>query len=317
MAKKSHPRRGSLQFWPRVRARRWYATLSNWPKNNNVKLLGFAGYKAGMTHILIKDNSNSTTKGDIVSIPVTILECPPLKVYSIRFYKENINKGKYIIGEVFNKKIDKELKRKISPGKKENEPKDFDSFRLIVYTQPSLTGLKKTPEIFEVALGGSKEEGLNYAKELMNKEIKINDVFSEGQYMDVHSVTKGKGFQGTVKRFGVPIRQHKSEKTKRGIGTLGPWHPKHVRFTVPQSGKMGNHQRTEYNKWLMKIGSKPEDINPAGGFLHYGTVKKDYIIVKGSISGERKRLIIMTEAMRPTRKPMPAEINYTSLESKQ
>lgn len=306
-----------MQFWPRVRAKRWYAPVSNWSKNNNVKLLGFAGYKVGMTHVLIKDNSNATTKGEVISVPVTVLECPPLKAYSIRFYKENSIKGKCIVGEVFNKKVDKELRRKLSPGKKDNEPKDFDSIRLIVYTQPNLTGLKKTPEVFEVAIGGSKEDGLNYARELMDKEIKIGDVFTEGQFLDTHSVTKGKGFQGTVKRFGVPIRQHKSEKTKRGIGTLGPWHPKHVLFTVPQSGKMGNHRRTEYNKWLMKIGNKPEEVNPAGGFLHYGNVKKDYVLVKGSVGGGRKRLIMLTETIRATIKPMPAEINYISQESKQ
>ncbi len=317
MAKKSHPRRGSLQFWPRVQAKRLYAGIANWPKSSNVKLLGFAGYKAGMTHIFIKDNSNATTKGEIISVPVTVLECPPLKVLSIRFYKEDLNKGKQIVGEIFNKKLDKEIKRKLLPGKKDNEPADFDMIRIVVYTQPKHISLKKTPEVFEIAIGGSKQDSLNYAKGLIDKEIKLNEVFAEGQYIDAHFITKGKGFQGTVKRFGVPIRQHKSEKTKRGIGTLGPWHPKHVLFTVPQSGKMGNHQRMDYNKWLMKIGNKPEEINPAGGFLHYGKVEKDYVLVKGSIGGERKRLIIMTEPIRPTRKSMPAEINYISQASKQ
>ena len=54
---------------------------------------------------------------------------------------------------------------------------------------------------------------------MLGKEIKVEDVFESGVSVDVHGITKGKGFQGTVKRFGVPIRQHKAEKTKRGIGT--------------------------------------------------------------------------------------------------
>ncbi len=316
MPRKRSPRRGSLQFWPRKRAKRSYAYIRSWAKLDIIKLLGFAGYKAGMTHILLKDNSNSTTKGELISQPVTIVECPPLKPLSIRFYKQTPYGLKCVL-ELYAKNLDKELNRKIKISKKINEAKEYDEIKLVVYTQPKLTSIgKKEPEIFELAISGEKNKKLDFAKSLLDKEIKISDVFKEGQLLDIHSVTKGKGFQGTVKRFGVAIRQHKSEKVKRGIGSLGPWTPKRVSFRVPMPGKMGYHTRTEYNKWLLKIDNNLEKINPDGGFLQYGIIRNDYILLKGSIPGSRKRLIMLTEPIR-SKKFLQPEISYISLSSKQ
>ena len=82
-------------------------------------------------------------------------------------------------------------------------------------------------------------------------------------------------------------------------------------------GKMGYHKRTDYNKWLVKIGDKVEEINPKGGLLQYGLVKNNYILVKGSIPGSRKRLIILTEPLRSKKDQQQVEINYISQESKQ
>src|SRR3989344_3020482 len=210
------PRRGSLQYWPRKRAKRSYASIRSWVGQNETKLLGFAGYKAGMTHIIIRDNTNSITKGDLISQPVTVIECPPLKPLSLRFYKKTPT-GLRCVSELFAKNLDKELTRKIKLSKKSNESQDYDNIKLVVYTQPKLTSIgKKKPEIFELGISGNKEQKLEFGKSLLNKEININEVFKEGQFLDVHGITKGKGFQGTVKRFGVSIRQHKSEKVKRG-----------------------------------------------------------------------------------------------------
>jgi large subunit ribosomal protein L3 len=136
-------------------------------------------------------------------------------------------------------------------------------------------------------------------KEHANKEIRVRDVFAEGEQVDITAVTKGKGFQGTVKRFHVKIRQHKSEKVKRGIGSLGAWHPKRVLFTVPQSGKMGFHTRSDRNKWILKISD--ENINPNGGFNHYGLIKNEYIMLKGSVPGPCKRLIRLVKSRNPMR----------------
>lgn len=314
-----YPRRGSLQFWPRCRARRIYARIKNWPKVAEAKLLGFAGYKVGMTHVMIDDNTpSSLTKGETISCPVTVIECPPLKTYSIRFYQKT-NNGLKLVSEIFAKSTDKELKRKVGASKKQNkEPENFDEIRLAVYTQPRLIGLKKKPELFEMGLGGKdNQEKLKYAKEILDKEVRLSNVFKEGQYIDTHSITKAKGFQGSVKRFGVRIRQHKAEKTKRGPATLGSWTPKKTDWRVAQAGKMGFHQRTEFNKLALKISTDPKEIAMKGGFLHYGNIKNDFIILKGSVAGTIKRLITLTEPSRPKQKNFKYEVSSVSLASKQ
>lgn len=301
------PRSGSLQYWPRKRAKRQYARVRSWAKLQESKLLGFAGYKVGMAHTLIMDNKKtSMTKGQEIFCPITIIECPPLKTASIRFYKKTAY-GLKLISEIFAEKLDKELERKITLPKKIKKKiediKDFDNVTMLVYTQPKLTGIeKKKPEIFEIAIGGNKEEKINYAKEKLGKEINVNEVLVEGQQLDVHSVTKGKGFQGAVKRFGISIRSHKSEKGIRTPGSLGGWKSQaHFMWKVAHAGKMGFHVRTEHNKWLLKIGDKANEININGGFLGYGVVKNHYILIKGSIAGQKKRLIRFNFPTRPNR----------------
>lgn len=315
------PRRGTIQFWPRKRARRGYARIKSKPKTKDIKLLGFAGYKVGMTHVIIEDTRpTSMTKNENISWPVTVIECPPLKALSIRFYKQTTY-GLKLINEIFSKNTTKDLPRKVRPSKKEGkEPEDYDEIRMVMYTQPRLTGIgqRKKPEIFEIGIGGQdKKQQLEYTKQLLDKEIKVNEILKTGQFVDVHSITKGKGFQGTVKRFGVRIRQHKAEKTKRGIASLGSWKPKRVDFRVAQAGKTGFNQRTEYNKLALKIGHDTKEINPKGGFKQYGIVKNDYLLIKGSVPGIQKRLVIMSEAIRPKLGPQQLEISYTSVESKQ
>jgi len=310
MGKKHNPRRGSLQYWPRKRAKRAYARIRSWANLDTTKLLAFIGYKVGMTHLIVKDNTpNSLTKNQNISIPVTIIECPSLKPLALRFYKQT-DDGLQVISDFIAPKIDKEVKRKINLQKKKTEiPNEYDDVRLVVYTQPKLTTIgKKKPEILEIAVSGPKEKKLEFLKELLDKEIKLNDVFKENQLVDIHSITKGKGFQGPRKRFGVALRQHKSEKSRRTAGCLGPWTPKKVSFRVPQPGKMGYHQRTEFNKQIIKISNNPEEINPKGGWKHYGVVKNNYLMLKGSVCGPAKRTIIITEPIRPSKKINQFEI---------
>ncbi|MBU2637535.1 MAG: 50S ribosomal protein L3 [Nanoarchaeota archaeon] len=310
-----HPHRGSMQFWPRKRAARSLARVRTWKPSE--KLAGFIGYKAGMTHLLIKDNNQSSpTKNMDVSTAATIIECPPMKVMSIRLYQKTTS-GLKLVKEAFTTKPEKELKRKTGLGKNNDLTGEYDEVRIVAYSLPKKTSIKKVPDVTEIALRG--DNALEYAKSLMDKEIKISELFTEGQLIDVHGVTKGKGFQGTVKRYGVKRRQHKSEKTIRGVGTLGSWHPNRVQYTVAQPGKMGYHQRTEYNKILLKIGNKPEEINQKGGITNFGFVKTDYVLVKGSVPGPKKRALILAVALRPWKRfkqPTP-EIKYTSTESKQ
>jgi large subunit ribosomal protein L3 len=103
------------------------------------------------------------------------------------------------------------------------------------------------------------------------------------------------------------------------IGTAGSWHPNWIQATVPQAGQVGYHQRTEYNKRVLKIGDKGEEITPAGGFPQYGVVKNSYVMLHGSIPGPAKRLVSMRDAIRYHRgvKVEKAEISYISTTSKQ
>ncbi len=313
-----------MQFWPRVKAKRMHARVRNWaPKRNGI--LGFAGYKVGMTHIMIIDNKpTSPTKGEQIFCPVTIVECPPLKVASVRFYKNSLY-GSKAFSQVLAETLDKEIARCIvmpkKKGKSIEEFKEFDDLSLLVYTQPKYSGVgKKSPEIFEISVGGKKEDVLKYAKEKLGKEISIEEVFQEGELVDIHAVTKGKGFQGPVKRFGIAIRSHKSEKSRRNPGTLGGWRGQgHVMYRVAHSGRMGQHQRTEYNKQILKIGKDASEVAQKGGFIRYGVLKNTYVLVRGSLAGTKKRLIKFSHSIRPD-KLIPKEaptISYISKEPKQ
>ena len=317
------PRSGSMQFWPRKRAKRMYPRIRFWQVNDS-PLLGFPGYKAGMTHVVFTDTEkNSRTKGEEVSVPVTILECPPIKIAGVRFYKKGYQGHMQPSTEVFLAK-DKELGRKIVVSKKQKsldsiKIEDHEDLTLIIYTQPKMVGLKKKPELFEMALSGTKEEKLAFAKENLNKDISVETVFKKGQYLDTHAVTKGKGFQGPVKRFGIDLKRHKSEKSRRNPGAIGVWSTRWHMYRVPHAGQTGFQQRTDFNKQIFNISNDPEEINPDGGFLKYGVIKNPYVMIKGSVSGPRKRLIILTRAQRkPDRiKEEAPELSYISTRSKQ
>ena len=328
MGNTHHPKRGSHGYSPRKRARAETPHIKSWPEGGEKpKIQGFLGYKAGMTHAFIVDyRPTSTTSGREVKMPVSIVETPPIKIAAVRAYKRTSH-GLQTINELWADKLDLELSKRLPLAKKEKKnnwdfTKDADEIRVLVYTQPKLvTGIpKKIPEIRELRIsGGSIEEQIKYAKEILGKEMKVNDVVNEGDMLDVLAITKGKGFQGAVKRWGVKLLTHKNSKHRRMIGTAGSWHPNWVQATVPQAGQVGYHQRTEYNKRVLKIGENGEEITPAGGFPHYGVVRNSYVIIHGSIPGPVKRLVSMRDAIRYKRgvKIEKPEISYISTMSKQ
>lgn len=314
-----HPRHGSTQFWPRVRSAHSVARIRFWVPEPKAKLLGFVGYKAGMTHLQATDNRpKSLTKNETIFLPATIIECPPMTICGVAFYTMH-PLGPQKSASIFIETPSASLGKKIQLAKKKSKTfadiQNFDDLRLLVHTNVELTGIgSKRPKLIEIAIGGSKEEKIAYAQSMLGKQVSIQDVFAVGNQVDTHGISKGKGFQGTVKRFGVPIRQHKAEKVKRGIGTLGPLRPRRVRFSVPQSGKMGFHTRTEYNKQILKIGKDGSEITPSGGIQKFGMVKNTYILLKGSVVGSRKRAVFLTPSQRPNaRIPQEApQITYIS-----
>ena len=334
MARHHHPRKGSLAFSPRKRASRETPRIKSWAAAYEPRLLGFAGYKVGMTHAMMLDTKkNSPTEGMEISTPVTILEAPPVVVMGIRTYRKT-TRGLKVMMDILADDLGEELSRTITlPKKHDKDAKleklkknldDIADIRVLVHTQPKLANVpKKKPEITEWGLGGNNiQEKLEYAIDILGNNIDAKDVFSEGEYVDAIAVTKGKGFQGPVKRWGVRIQYGKAARSSKGrhVGTLGPWTPSRTMWTVPQAGQMGYHKRTEYNKRILKIGESSEagDINPKGGFVKYGFVKNDYIMLKGSIPGPSKRLIILRRAIRPPKKQEGApQVSYISTASKQ
>ncbi len=317
-----------MAYYPRVRAKKIGADIRSWPEiEGNAKIQAFAGYKVGMTHIQMTDyRKTSVTAGKTIMAPVTVVEVPPLKVMAIRYYEDGDN-GLKIFAEKRADNIDKEVFKRIpeikNKNSKEIELKDVSDVRLLVHTNPKLVpGIpSKTPEIFEIRIGGSTiEDRIKLAEEKLGKELHFTDFTSDGAFIDAISVTKGKGFQGVVKRFGVKLLPKKNRKHRRMIGTLGPWHPDWVRNTVPQAGQVGLHQRTLHNIRVVKYGKKEDvnDINVKGGFLNYGLVKNDYVLLYGSISGPAKRLIKLRDpARQKVVKAEKVEITYISKESKQ
>ncbi|MDP6459901.1 MAG: 50S ribosomal protein L3 [Candidatus Hydrothermarchaeota archaeon] len=323
-----HPRRGSLGYSPRKRASRAVPRIRSWPKEVRPRMQGFGGYKAGVTHvIMVDDYRHSLSYGEEVVMVATVIETPPMMVCGVRLYGKDAS-GLKVLSEAWIKDLNKDLARvlampKKAPGKLEDlegRLEEGEEIRLITHTLPRLTSMsRKKPEIAEYKVSGGMAEAVEYVKGVLGKEMRVNDIFEEGEFVDTISITKGKGFQGPVKRWGVKHLPRKTRKGHRTAGTLGPWHPAAMMWRVPQGGQMGYHQRTEYNKMILKIGDKGEDINPNGGFLGYGLVKGDYMLIKGSIAGTRKRLIRMRPAIRPPKRISEGkpQLSYISLESKQ
>ncbi|MCK5107955.1 MAG: 50S ribosomal protein L3, partial [Nanoarchaeota archaeon] len=175
MAKTGKPRSGSMQYWPRKRAKKETARVRSLPTSTENKALCFIGYKAGMAHVMQKDNrKNSMTKNESIAVPVTIVECPPFKIASIRFYKKKAL-GLKIVSDVLNSQLDKELKKRINIPKKIKaqvpKPEEYDLVRALIYTQPKLAGFgKKIPDMMEISIGGNKEEQLKFIEEHKGKE---------------------------------------------------------------------------------------------------------------------------------------------------
>ncbi len=311
MAKISRPRFGSLQFWPRKRAEKFLPSV-NWSiiKSNSESILGFIAYKAGMSTAVVKDDtSNSLTKGKKIHVPVTILEVPNFKVYSVRFYKNGIVMKEVVVSN------DKNLKRKVKVAKEAGKAEELDKIqgwediRVIIY--PAMKDIfKKTPDLTEVAV--NSKDKLSFVKGLIGKEVSPLDY--PWQIIDIRGLTKGKGLQGPVARHGIGLKGHKSEKGRRNPGSLGPWHPARVTFRTPHAGQLGMFTRVHYNFKVINSGKiSDKDINKPEGFKNYGKIKTNYIVLAGSVQGPAKRQVIITSAMRPNKKSMKKKYEFLEL----
>jgi large subunit ribosomal protein L3 len=280
-----------------------------------------------MTHLYqIEDRAKVPEFGQEVKVAGTIIEAPPMLVCAIRSYKETYD-GYKVLTEAWMGELSKDLVKATKVKKTADTAKDLEKLaasmdktkeiRVLAATQPKLASLENnTPDIIEIAVGGgSIDKQLEFAKGLLGKTITAAQVFKPGESIDLAGVTKGKGFQGPVKRYGIRILQNKSRKQIRAVASIAPAAPRTIHPHVARAGQMGTHHRVDFNKRILMLGSDSAKVSPAGGFNRYGPVKSDYIVIKGSVQGTPKRLIRMRKAMRSTTYPETApQITYVATE---
>merc|ERR1712004_311621 len=210
-------------------------------------------------------------------------------------------------------------------GKKEIE-KDLNqmkkyctTIRIIVHTQMKLLRRRqKKAHIMEVQLnGGSIADKVNFAREHFEKEVPVGEVFAQDEMIDVILVTKGHGYKGVTSRWHTKKLPRKTHKGLRKVACIGAWHPSRIQSTVPRAGQKGYHHRTEVNKKIYRMGAgyhmkdgklvknnasteadiTDKSINPVGGFVQYGLVESDFVMIKGGICGPKKRAITLRQSL--------------------
>jgi len=327
-----------MGYSPRSRAASEVPRIRSWPDDEGAAALqGFAGYKAGMTHVvMVNDEADSPREGMEETVPVTVVETPPMRAVALRAYEETPY-GLRPATEVWTDEFHDELDRVLDLPADDTNSFDADAealrervadgavddLRVVTHTVPD--GLanvpKRAPDVMETRVGGGTlADRAEHALDLLadGGEHALGDVFRDGEYVDVSGVTKGKGTQGPVKRWGVQKRKgkHARQGWRRRIGNLGPWNPSRVRSTVPQQGQTGYHQRTELNKRL--LAHDGDGVTPDGGFVNYGEVDGPYALVKGSLPGPERRLLRFRPAVRPGDQPrLDPEVRYVSTASNQ
>jgi len=202
--------------------------------------------------------------------------------------------------------------------------------RVIAHTQISKLNLRqRKAHVMEIQInGGTVSEKVDFAVSLLEKEVLIDNVFEQNEMIDTLGVTKGKGFEGVTQRWGVRKLPRKTHKGLRKVACIGAWHPPNVRWTVPRAGQFGYYHRTEINKKVYRIGKAgknngttdtdmtEKNITPMGGFPHYGIVKNDFLMIKGSCPGVKKRPITLRKTLlNQTKKSAEEKINLKFIDT--
>nr|6HTQ_D Chain D, 50S ribosomal protein L3 [Bacillus subtilis subsp. subtilis str. 168] len=204
---------------------------------------GILGRKIGMTQVFAEN-------GDL--IPVTVIEAAPNVVLQ---KKTAENDGYEAIQLGFDDKREK-LSNKPEKGhvaKAETAPKRFVK---------ELRGVEM--DAYEVG-----------------QEVKV-EIFSAGEIVDVTGVSKGKGFQGAIKRHGQsrgPM-SHGSRYHRRP-GSMGPVDPNRVFKGKLLPGRMGGEQITVQNLEIVKVDAE-----------------RNLLLIKGNVPGAKKSLITVKSAVK-------------------
>lgn len=283
------PRSGSLAFLPRRRTRHHRGRIRSFPKDDQkapIHLTAFIGYKAGMTHVARhheKREGKKVIKKDIVE-PVTIIECPPMKIVGLVGYVET-PRGLRALSTVWAQHIPDELKRRFYKNWMNAKKKAFSKYaqrwqedekskksikrdlerikkycsvvRVLTSTQLSkLNFRQRKAHLIEVQVnGGTVAQKVDWAFGKFESEVSVGEIFNDYEMIDTIGVTRGKGTAGVVKRFGVTRLPRKTHRGLRRVGCVGAWHPSAVKWTVARTGQLGYHHRTEMNKKIYRVGA--------------------------------------------------------------
>jgi large subunit ribosomal protein L3 len=288
------------------------ARIRAWPKidSDEPKLLAHAGFKAGCVQIVnIDDREKTPNHGKQLVSLGTVIVTPPILIVGIRGYSKNQN-GRHAEFDLYANNLPKNISSLFKSKTKEDlleysdtALKKIKEIYAVIAVIPRNANLsQKKPYVFEASVkGGDVKKQFAFVKGLLGKEVKIDQVFEAGVTVDTAAITKGKGWEGPITRWGVKKKQHKSRKSVREVGSLGPISPQYVMYTVPRAGQRGLHQRIEYDKKIMVMDNTENikyEINPKGGFKHFGNVDGDFIIVRGSVPGTYNRLIKLRSQIR-------------------
>merc|ERR1711934_396235 len=340
------PRHGSLGFLPRKRCKRARGKIKTFPKDDAAKachFTAFAGYKAGMTHITREvDKPGSKAHKKEVCEAVTIIEAPPMVVVGLVGYIET-PRGLRSIATVWTQHVSDQCLRRFYKNRHKSQKRAFKGYeanfsdekfqaecdkivknctvvRALAHTQIKKVNLRqKKAHLMEIQVnGGSMADKVGFIRDHFEKPVKIGSVFDQDEMIDTMAITKGKGFEGVVTRWGVTRLPRKTHKGLRKVACIGSWHPSRVSYSVPRAGQNGYHHRTEMNKKVYRIAKgvrnnegvieNPNNamtefdltvkgITPVGGFPHYGEVLEDYIMLKGAVTGVKKRLITLRKSL--------------------
>merc|ERR1711972_1095560 len=333
------PRHGNLGFLPRKRTKHHAGKIKSFPKDDASKaphLTAFMTYKAGMSHIVreVERPGSKIHKKEVVE-GVSVLEAPPMICVGFVAYVET-PRGLRSLTSVWAGHLGEEVKRRFYKTWHKSKQKAFSKYqkrwseaskggesapmateidrakkycqviRAICHTQVGKVKIgQKKAHIKEIQVNGGTPE---------KKEVKVADVFSQDEMIDTVGATTGHGFAGVVTRWGVTRLARKSHRGLRKVACIGSWHPARVQFQVPRAGQLGYGHRTEINKKIYRLGKAVKEdpksamteadltekgITPMGGFSHYGEVNEDWVMIKGTCMGPRKRLITLRKSLLP------------------
>lgn len=232
-----------------------------------------------------------------------------------RFYK-NWHKSKKKAFQKHAKKWQDEDGRKSIDSDLAKMKKYCTVIRVIAHTQMKIMKHRdKKAHIMEIQVnGGNVPEKVDWAREHLEKQVPIESVFHQDEMIDCIGVTKGKGFKGVTSRWHTKKLPRKTHKGLRKVACIGAWHPSRVQFTVARAGQKGYHHRTEANKKIYRLGKScltedgkkngstdyditEKNINPMGGFAHYGLVNQDFVMIRGCCMGSKKRPITLRKSL--------------------